>query len=47
MPITIELQSHQKINPGKVFVLTQPLEQVTQGDCVMNESSTIKPLLRP
>jgi hypothetical protein len=29
-----------------VFVLTQPLEQVTQGDRVMNERSTIKPLLR-
>jgi hypothetical protein len=38
---------HQKINPGMVFVLTQPREQVAESDYVMNERSTIKPLLRP
>jgi len=47
MPRTIELRSHQKIDPGKVFVLTPSLEQVAEGYHAMDEFRAIKALLRP
>jgi threonine dehydrogenase-like Zn-dependent dehydrogenase len=43
----IDLIWHRKINPGKVFDLTLPLEQVAEGDRAMDERRAIKALLRP
>ena len=37
----------RKINPGKVFDLTLPLEQVAEGYRAMDERRAIKTLLRP
>jgi threonine dehydrogenase-like Zn-dependent dehydrogenase len=37
----------QKINPGKVFNLTLPLEQVAEGYRAMDEWRAIKALLYP
>ena len=34
------------INPGKVFDLTLPLEEVAEGYCAMDERRAIKALLR-
>jgi threonine dehydrogenase-like Zn-dependent dehydrogenase len=36
-----------QINPGKVFDLTLPLEQVAEGYRAMDERRAIKALLRP
>ena len=36
-----------KINPGKVFDLVLPLEQVAEGYRAMDERRAIKALLRP
>lgn len=36
-----------KINPGKVFDLTLPLDQVAEGYRAMDERRAIKALLRP
>jgi threonine dehydrogenase-like Zn-dependent dehydrogenase len=47
VPRTIELRRHQKINPGKVFDLTLPLEQVAVGYRAMDERRAIKALLLP
>jgi len=47
MPHLIDLVWHGKINPGKVFDLTLPLEQVAEGYRAMDERRTIKALLRP
>jgi threonine dehydrogenase-like Zn-dependent dehydrogenase len=47
VPRTIELRRHRKINPGKVFDLTLPLEQVAEGYRAMDERRAIKALLRP
>jgi threonine dehydrogenase-like Zn-dependent dehydrogenase len=38
---------NRKINPGKVFDLTLPLEQVAEGYCAMDERRAIKALLLP
>ncbi|HSB01480.1 MAG TPA: hypothetical protein VLE49_12585 [Anaerolineales bacterium] len=38
---------NRKINPGKVFDLTLPLEQVAEGYRAMDERRAIKALLRP
>ena len=46
MPGTIEFRSHQKFNPSKVFVLTLPLEQVTEGYHAVDEQRAFKALLR-
>ena len=35
------------INPGKVFDLVLPLDQVAEGDRAMDERRAIKTLLRP
>jgi hypothetical protein len=37
----------RKINPGKVFDLTLPLDQVAEGHRPMDERRAIKTLLRP
>ena len=47
LPKLIELVLDKKINPGKVFDLTLPLEQVAEGYRAMDERRAIKTLLRP
>ncbi len=47
LPKLIELIWDRKINPGKVFDLTLPLEQVAEGYRAMDERRAIKVLLRP
>ena len=47
LPDLIDLIWSRKINPGKVFDLTLPLEQVAQGYRAMDERRAIKALLLP
>src|SRR3954449_9893702 len=47
LPELIKLVFNGKINPGKVFDLTLPLEQVAEGYRAMDERRAIKTLLRP
>jgi threonine dehydrogenase-like Zn-dependent dehydrogenase len=47
LPDLIERVWDGKINPGKVFDLTLPLEQVAEGYRAMDEHRAIKTLLRP
>src|SRR4051812_44869567 len=47
LPKLIELVLNGTINPGKVFDLTLPLEQVAEGYRAMDERRAIKSLLRP
>jgi threonine dehydrogenase-like Zn-dependent dehydrogenase len=47
LPELINLIWSRKINPGKVFDLTLPLEQVAEGYRAMDERRAIKTLLRP
>src|SRR5947209_6901217 len=47
LPKLIELVWNGKINPGKVFDLTLPLDQVAEGYRAMDERRAIKTLLRP
>ena len=47
LPELIELVLNGKINPGKVFDLTLPLEKVAEGYRAMDERRAIKTLLRP
>ena len=47
LPELIDLMWKRKINPGKVFDLTLPLEQVAEGYRAMDERRAIKTLLRP
>jgi threonine dehydrogenase-like Zn-dependent dehydrogenase len=47
LPHLIELAWNRKINPGKVFDLTLPLDQVAEGYRAMDERRAIKTLLRP
>ena len=47
LPELINLVWNRKINPGKVFDLTLPLAQVTEGYRAMDERRAIKALLRP
>ncbi len=47
LPRLIDLVWNRKINPGKVFDLTLPLEQVAEGYRAMDERRAIKALLRP
>jgi threonine dehydrogenase-like Zn-dependent dehydrogenase len=47
LPNLIELVYDGKINPGKVFDLTLPLDQVAEGYRAMDERRAIKTLLRP
>jgi len=47
LPELIELVWNRQINPGKVFDLTLPLDQVAEGYRAMDERRAIKALLRP
>ena len=47
LPELIKLVLDRKINPGKVFDLTLPLDQVAEGYRAMDERRAIKTLLRP
>jgi threonine dehydrogenase-like Zn-dependent dehydrogenase len=47
LPKLIDLIWNRKINPGKVFDLTLPLEQVAEGYRAMDERRAIKALLVP
>ena len=47
LPELIELVLNGKINPGKVFDLTLPLDQVAEGYRAMDERRAIKAFLRP
>ncbi len=47
LPHLIELTLGRKIDPGKVFDLTLPLEKVAEGYRAMDERRAIKALLRP
>ena len=47
LPKLIGLVLNGKINPGKVFDLTLPLDQVAEGYRAMDERRAIKTLLRP
>jgi threonine dehydrogenase-like Zn-dependent dehydrogenase len=47
LPKLIDLVLSDKINPGKVFDLTLPLDQVVEGYRAMDERRAIKALLRP
>jgi threonine dehydrogenase-like Zn-dependent dehydrogenase len=47
LPKLIELVLNGSINPGNVFDLTLPLEQVAEGYRAMDERRAIKTLLRP
>jgi threonine dehydrogenase-like Zn-dependent dehydrogenase len=47
LPKLIDLVLNRKINPGKVFDLTLPLDRVAEGYRAMDERRAIKALLRP
>ena len=47
LPELIDLIWNRKIDPGKVFDLTLPLDQVAEGYRAMDERRAIKTLLRP
>jgi threonine dehydrogenase-like Zn-dependent dehydrogenase len=47
LPNLIDLVLNGKINPGKVFDLTLPLDQVAEAYRAMDERRAIKALLRP
>jgi threonine dehydrogenase-like Zn-dependent dehydrogenase len=47
LPKLIDLVMDDKINPGKVFDLILPLDQVAEGYRAMDERRAIKTLLRP
>src|SRR5207249_10129684 len=47
LPDLIQLVWNRKIDPGKVFDLTLPLDQVAEGYRAMDERRAIKTLLRP
>lgn len=47
LPELIDLVWNKRIDPGKVFDLTLPLDQVAEGYRAMDERRAIKTLLRP
>jgi threonine dehydrogenase-like Zn-dependent dehydrogenase len=47
LPKLIDLVWNKKINPGKVFDLILPLDQVAEGYRAMDERRAIKALLQP
>ena len=47
LPELIKLAWDRKINPGKVFDMTLPLDQVAQAYRAMDERRAVKTLLRP
>ena len=47
LPELIKLVLNEEIDPGKVFDLVLPLDQVAEGYRAMDERRAIKSLLRP
>jgi threonine dehydrogenase-like Zn-dependent dehydrogenase len=47
LPELIKLVMDEKINPGGVFDLTLPLDQVAEGYRAMDDRRAVKALLRP
>ena len=47
LPELVEMIWERKIDPGKVFDLTLPLEEVAEGYRAMDERRAIKALLLP
>jgi threonine dehydrogenase-like Zn-dependent dehydrogenase len=47
LPELIDLVYSSRIDPGKVFDLTLPLDEVAEGYRAMDERRAIKVLLRP
>lgn len=47
LPELIDLVCKRSIDPGKVFDLTLPLDQVAEGYRAMDERRAIKALLMP
>jgi threonine dehydrogenase-like Zn-dependent dehydrogenase len=47
LPQLVELIWNRRIDPGKVFDLTLPLEQVAEGYRAMDQRRAVKTLLRP
>ncbi len=47
LPELLLLICDRKINPGKVFDLTLPLDQAAEGYRAMDERRAIKVLLQP
>jgi threonine dehydrogenase-like Zn-dependent dehydrogenase len=47
LPALVDMVLNGKINPGKVFDLTLPLDQVAEGYRAMDERRAIKTVLRP
>lgn len=47
LPNLIDMVFDEKMNPGKVFDLTLPLDQVAEGYRAMDERRAIKTMLRP
>ena len=47
LPELIDLVFDRRIDPGKVFDLTLPLDRVAEGYRAMDERRAIKTLLRP
>ena len=47
LPDLIDRIWNREINPGKVFDLELPLDQVAEGYRAMDERRAIKALLRP
>jgi threonine dehydrogenase-like Zn-dependent dehydrogenase len=47
LPKLIDLVWSGRINPGKVFDLTLPLDRVAEGYRAMDERRAIKALLKP
>ncbi len=47
LPHLIDLVYDHKIDPGKVFDLTLPLDQVAEGYRAMDQRRAIKTLLQP
>ena len=47
LPELIDLVLDRQIDPGKVFDLTLPLDQVAEGYRAMDERRAIKTLLEP
>lgn len=47
LPELISLIWDRKINPGRVFTLELPLEEIAEGYAAMDERRTIKALVRP
>jgi threonine dehydrogenase-like Zn-dependent dehydrogenase len=47
LPDLVDRVLGSRINPGKVFDLTLPLDQIAEGYRAMDERRAVKTLLRP